>query len=223
MRYISIALLIVFLTSCANSYQRFTDYNNFQGFPYKAMAVGVNSYGEQRGGYAWAGGKTIKEAEDNALKNCRNYAGKYDCILEMSNGRNVFYTNSIEYKNAFQAKLAFQRQKQAEENLQRYIASIRQVCMNYGFRDENAIAGCVRNEMLRREQQVAQQNSINAQNRANALREIGKTLTEMGQPQAPATQTKRICAYKCGFETVTVDEFICPGNLRYNGQICYPD
>ena len=64
---------------------------------------------------------------------------------------------------------------------------------SYGFVTENSIAVCVQQEIhrneqlsLQRNQQIAQQNQINAQNRARAFSEIGelgKTILESGQPK----------------------------------------
>ena len=180
MRKLTITLLTlaVFLSGCAN---RFVDYDNFRGYPHKAMAVGVNSYGEPSGGYAFAGGRTLEEAEKNAMTNCKMYSGKYDCILERSNNTNVFYNNSYQYKKNFQEKLNFERQRQTEDRLRNYIASIRQACISYGFTDDNAIAGCVQteinNEILRQQQAQAY---ANAQARSNAARR-NQALSNMGR------------------------------------------
>ena len=207
---LSIASLLALLVlgGCST---RFIDYDNFRGYPHKAMAIGVNSYGEPSGGYAFTGGRTVEEAERNALTNCKMYSGKYDCILERSNNTNVFSANSFEYKKGFQEKLSFERQRQKEDSLRRYIASIRQACISYGFTDDNAIAVCVQKEIQKNEQirvqmnqQIAQQNRINSQNRARAFSELGKTLLESGQ-----TQTT-ICNFK------NFDGMIIQGDCKQN-------
>jgi len=100
-RTLTISVLLLVFGGCATSYSYdpSTDinYKNLP-YPHKAMATQVNSYGEKKGGYVLAGGKTIEEAEELALKACKPAYGGYDCILVMSDGRYVFNINSSIYR-----------------------------------------------------------------------------------------------------------------------------
>jgi len=204
--------MLLALTSCASGFNRLYEYNSYTALPNKAMAVALNSYGQLTGGYGSAGGNSLSQAKSDALKNCKRFNPQSTCVLEREN--NIY---------VFNQRLASYRKQQQQD----YIASIRTICRNYGFSTDNAIAVCVQKEIQKNEQlrlqmnrQIAQQNQVNAQNRARAFSELGKTFLESGQPNTN-TQPKKVCIYTCGFETVTVDEFICPMNITYKGKQCY--
>ena len=85
-----------------------------------------------------------------------------------------------------QAQKEAQNQKQMAQWNQ-YIAQVKAVCKSYGFKEENAIAGCVQteinNELLRQQKVQTYANSqarANAIQRNNALSNMGRCLSTEG-------------------------------------------
>jgi len=186
------------------------------------MAVALNSNGQLTGGYVVAGGFNLSQAKSVALKNCKLFYPQRICVLERENNNYVFNQRLASYRD------------QQQRN---YIASIRSKCKSYGFVTENLIAICVQQEIhkneqlsLQRNQQIAQQNQINAQNRARAYSEIGKlgkTILESGQPKTNSQFNSpqsfgryKTCLYDVAGQElpITIDSVgLCPLSYDFNG------
>ena len=113
-------------------------YNNLQG-PHKALAAAVNINGQKTGGSGWASGRTIYEARNNAINNCKKYNRNALCIVERENN-NYVLTNSLNQLREAQTEFKIKQ-------YQDYINTKKRLCKSYGFTEENAIARCVQQEI----------------------------------------------------------------------------
>jgi hypothetical protein len=231
-RILIIALLLTVAGCSAGTYlQRVYSYDSYTELPNKAMAVALNSYSSFEPstdlcvscGYGISGGNTLSQARSGALKNCMRSNPKSICVLEQENNNYVFPQRLAAFRNQLQ---------------QNYIASIKTKCKSYGFVTEGSIAVCVQQEIqkneqlsFQRNQQIAQQNQINAQNRARAFSEIGdlgKTILGGGQPKpntqligpSPTRGMYKTCTYRVGSQLlpITVNSMsFCQPTVNFNG------
>jgi hypothetical protein len=220
-------LLFVFLTfvlsSCVSSPTTSTDiystYLNWMGSN-KALAVGVqfdtNGNIFRTGAMGWDTGTSITLAKSKAIQQCNLYKQpKTQCILEYVGQSNVYSESVLGLKNEFQ-------KKQRVEMLQ-VINRFKELCQNYGFTSDNAIAICIQKEIndeknrLQQQSYAQQQNYRVPQEKAqpnyDALSNYGRCLGTQGetfsscsnawQGYTPPKKTVTKCRYDAFGNTIT--------------------
>ena len=153
----------------------------------------------------------------------------------------IYYARSSgQVKRGYRKYLAEQErvsnlQVQAEQQkkYQNYLNQKIALCKSYGYTNQNLISQCVEREVNIDRQRIAaqaqQQNKLNQQNfqrQQQALSDLANIFNDMGRGtygEQKQKEPQKVCVYKCGFDTVTTTDFICPIEISYKGQSCFLD
>jgi hypothetical protein len=212
-------LLTIGIAGCASMYSPMYHYNNLSGL-FKAKAVAVNSNNQLTGGWGISTGSSLINARSNAISRCKQSNSQFVCVIEWENN-NYVLTKSL-------TSLRQQNQKQ-------YLAAKQNICRGYGFKESNAIATCVQNEINNDKIYQNAQNVQKSQSRSynwNALSELGASLSNSAnngtyiQPQAtqPSRRTylyvrdymngmNRVCIYDGWTQTMN-GATLCPLSIQ---------
>ena len=164
MKRILFILFTFVLSSCVSSPTTSSDiystYLNWGGSN-RALAVGVqfDSNGNifRTGAMGWDVGTSITLAKSKAIQQCNLYKRpKTQCILEYVGDSNVYSESVMRLKNEFQ-------KKQRAEMMQ-VINKFKELCQNYGFKSDNAIAVCIQKEINDEKNRLQQQLYAQQQN-----------------------------------------------------------
>ena len=175
--YITLSIFLLLIYGCATSFETRLDKYNELIASHKAMSIAVYSTGQPTGAWGIGLGQSLEEARENAINTCKSYKSSNSvCLLEIEDNYNVFEKSFNSYQQ-YVARLE-------RERYEAFVQEKKQLCISYGYVNENSIAACVQKEISDEKDrllaQQAQAERIRAQAYAEAEAQRRKGMDALG-------------------------------------------